>query len=197
MKFLYPRADRSYITPSPVCNLLMRLLQRLRCRRHRCYCDRSALLLPVPPRSVGGQERISANLVICRLYILLYRASTFVTQTAFLGDNERKRWDASLPRPSPPRCSFISPSHKAESSPATSAACCIENRQQSVWDEKPVASCGHRRCSAPGWRRKVPRAPAGPTPICVGDIGMHVKSISGHTSLMKVSQAHKFVGIFN
>lgn len=123
--------------------------------------------------------------------------STFVTQAAFIGDNERKRWDASLPRPSPPRCSFISPSYKAESPPATSAACCIENRQQSVWDKKLAASCGHRHCSAPGWRREVPRALAGPTPICVRDIGMHVKSISSQTPLMKVLQTHKFVGIFN
>lgn len=120
-----------------------------------------------------------------------------MTQAAFIGDNERKRWDASLPRPSPPRCSFISPSHKAESPPATSAACCIENRQQSVWEKKLVASCGHRRCSAPGWLRKVPRALAGPTPICVRDLGMHVKSISSQTPLVKVLLTHKFVGLFN
>lgn len=49
-----------------------------------------------------------------------------MTWAAFIGDNERKRWDASLPLPSPPRCSFISPSHKADSPLVTSAAATLK-----------------------------------------------------------------------
>lgn len=71
-----------------------------------------------------------------------------MTRAAFIGDNERKRWDASLPPPSPPRCSFISPSHQADSPLVTSAAATLKNRQQSVWDENLAASCGLRCRSA-------------------------------------------------
>lgn len=48
------------------------------------------------------------------------------TRATFIGDNERKRWDASLVLPSPPQRSFISPSHKADSPLVTPAAAMLE-----------------------------------------------------------------------
>lgn len=49
-----------------------------------------------------------------------------LTWAIFIGDNERKRWDASLLLPSPQQCSFISPSHKADSPLVTPAAASLK-----------------------------------------------------------------------
>lgn len=49
-----------------------------------------------------------------------------MTWETFIGDNERKRWDASLFLPSPPQRSFISPSHKADSPLVTPAAASLK-----------------------------------------------------------------------
>lgn len=50
----------------------------------------------------------------------------FVTWETFIGDNERKQWDASLFLSSPPQRSFISPSHKADSLLPTPAAAMLK-----------------------------------------------------------------------
>lgn len=50
----------------------------------------------------------------------------FVTWETFIGDNERKQWDASLFLSSLPHRFFISPSHKADSLLLTPAAAMVE-----------------------------------------------------------------------
>lgn len=85
-----------------------------------------------------------------------------MTWAAFIGDNERKRWDASLPLPSPPRCSFISPSYKADSPLVTSAAATlkIDNKVSGMktggqlWAPLPLGFklAGQRRALWLSWR---------------------------------------------
>lgn len=88
----------------------------------------------------------------------------FVTWETFIGDNERKQWDASLFPSSPPQLSFISPSHKADS-PLLTPAAAMEKIDNKVSGMKPVEawSC----CTASSWSGSLECSRWADTSICL------------------------------
>lgn len=98
---------------------------------------------PRPRSSVGGREEISANLIICLLYIYTsYELVPLLTWAPFIGDNESKRWDASRFPPSPTAALFHLSFPQGWFTTCDPCGCLVENRQQSVWDENQWAVVG-------------------------------------------------------
>lgn len=104
----------------------------------------------------------------------------FVTWETFIGDNERKQWDASLFLSSPPQHSFISPSHKADSLLPTPCSCRVENRLQSVWDENPWPVAGWSCCSASSCSDSLQSTCWAHTCICPESKNSWLESVNQH-----------------
>lgn len=74
-----------------------------------------------------------------------------VTRETFIGDNERKQWDASLFLSSPPPFSFISPSHQADSLLLTPAAAMLKIDNKVSGMKTDGQFVGRGRCTALSW----------------------------------------------
>lgn len=138
LKFYTPWAHLSYVTPS-IYSI------SITCVFTKGSAAAAVADLPYRARASSLSGRIRKNPCkprhLCAIYNTLVRVS-LTTWAAFIGDNERKRWDASLLLPSPPQRSFHLSFPQGWFTTCDPCGCLVGNRQQSVWDENRWAVVG-------------------------------------------------------